>query len=240
MGSASARAGRSGPLRLVERPVPEPGPGQLLLRIRCCGVCRTDLHLAEGDLPPKRPDTTPGHEVVGRGGRDRPGHTAVQRRRPGRGGLAGRHRRVLRVLPPGPGEPLPGLGLHRLGLPRRLRRVHGGRRGLRPPAAARFQRRGAGPAAVRRASSATGRCAGPRCRRAARSASGGSAAPRTSPPRSPWPRAPRCTSSPGVSRPGSWPVDWASRRRRTPSTRRRCRWTRRSCSPRSARWCRPR
>ncbi|HEX9358712.1 MAG TPA: zinc-dependent alcohol dehydrogenase family protein [Streptosporangiaceae bacterium] len=54
----------SGPLRLVERPVPEPGPGQLLLRIRCCGVCRTDLHLAEGDLPPKRPDTTPGHEVV--------------------------------------------------------------------------------------------------------------------------------------------------------------------------------
>jgi alcohol dehydrogenase, propanol-preferring len=54
----------SGPLRLVERPVPEAGPGQLLLRIRCCGVCRTDLHLAEGDLPPKRPDTTPGHEVV--------------------------------------------------------------------------------------------------------------------------------------------------------------------------------
>ena len=54
----------SGPLRLVERPVPEPGPGQLLLRIRCCGVCRTDLHLAEGDLPAKRPDTTPGHEVV--------------------------------------------------------------------------------------------------------------------------------------------------------------------------------
>jgi propanol-preferring alcohol dehydrogenase len=54
----------SGPLRLVERPVPQPGPGQLLLRIRCCGVCRTDLHLAEGDLPPKRPDTTPGHEVV--------------------------------------------------------------------------------------------------------------------------------------------------------------------------------
>ena len=54
----------SGPLRLVERPTPEPGPGQLLLRIRCCGVCRTDLHLAEGDLPPKRPDTTPGHEVV--------------------------------------------------------------------------------------------------------------------------------------------------------------------------------
>src|SRR5947208_66644 len=38
----------SGPLRLTERPVPEPGPGELLVRVRCCGVCRTDLHLAEG------------------------------------------------------------------------------------------------------------------------------------------------------------------------------------------------
>ncbi|HEX9538280.1 MAG TPA: zinc-dependent alcohol dehydrogenase family protein [Streptosporangiaceae bacterium] len=55
----------SGPLRLIDRPVPEPGPGQLLVKIRCCGVCRTDLHLAEGDLPPKAPDITPGHEVVG-------------------------------------------------------------------------------------------------------------------------------------------------------------------------------
>jgi propanol-preferring alcohol dehydrogenase len=55
----------SGPLRLVERAVPEPGPGELLVRVICCGVCRTDLHLAEGDLPPKAPGVTPGHEVVG-------------------------------------------------------------------------------------------------------------------------------------------------------------------------------
>ena len=55
----------TGPLRLVERPVPEPGPGELLVRVICCGVCRTDLHLAEGDLPPKAPRVTPGHEVVG-------------------------------------------------------------------------------------------------------------------------------------------------------------------------------
>ena len=54
-----------GPLRLVERPVPEPGPGELLVRVICCGVCRTDLHLAEGDLAPKAPGITPGHEVVG-------------------------------------------------------------------------------------------------------------------------------------------------------------------------------
>jgi propanol-preferring alcohol dehydrogenase len=55
----------TGPLRLTERDVPEPGPGELLVRVRACGVCRTDLHLAEGDLPPRAPDITPGHEVVG-------------------------------------------------------------------------------------------------------------------------------------------------------------------------------
>ncbi len=55
----------AGPLRRIERPLPEPGPGQVRLRVRCCGVCRTDLHLAEGDLPPRRPAVVPGHEVVG-------------------------------------------------------------------------------------------------------------------------------------------------------------------------------
>jgi propanol-preferring alcohol dehydrogenase len=65
----------SGPLRLTERPVPEPGPGELLIRVRCCGVCRTDLHLAEGDLPPKRPGVTPGHEVVGEVAGTGPGTT---------------------------------------------------------------------------------------------------------------------------------------------------------------------
>jgi propanol-preferring alcohol dehydrogenase len=54
------------PLRFGERPEPAPGPGELLVRVDACGVCRTDLHLAEGDLPPRRRDVTPGHEVVGR------------------------------------------------------------------------------------------------------------------------------------------------------------------------------
>lgn len=54
-----------GPLRRDEDDVPEPGRGQVRVRVICCGVCRTDLHLAEGDLPPHRPRTTPGHEVVG-------------------------------------------------------------------------------------------------------------------------------------------------------------------------------
>src|SRR3984957_8686834 len=54
-----------GPLELVERAVPEPGPGHVRVRISVCGVCRTDLHLAEGDLPPHRPGAVPGHEAVG-------------------------------------------------------------------------------------------------------------------------------------------------------------------------------
>lgn len=54
-----------GPLRLVEREKPMPAPGQLRVRVLACGVCRTDLHLCEGDLPPKRAGVVPGHEVVG-------------------------------------------------------------------------------------------------------------------------------------------------------------------------------
>lgn len=53
------------PLRLVERPVPEPAAGQVRIRVSVCGVCRTDLHLCEGDLPPHRQGAIPGHEVVG-------------------------------------------------------------------------------------------------------------------------------------------------------------------------------
>jgi propanol-preferring alcohol dehydrogenase len=55
----------TGPLVAVDRPIPEPGPGEIRVRVTACGVCRTDLHLAEGDLAPHRPSTVPGHEVVG-------------------------------------------------------------------------------------------------------------------------------------------------------------------------------
>ena len=57
--------GTGQPLAERDTPVPEPGPGELLLRVRACGVCRTDLHVTEGDLPVHRPGVTPGHEVVG-------------------------------------------------------------------------------------------------------------------------------------------------------------------------------
>jgi propanol-preferring alcohol dehydrogenase len=54
------------PLELVELPVPEPGPGELLLRVAVCGVCHTELDEIEGRTPPPRLPVTPGHEVVGR------------------------------------------------------------------------------------------------------------------------------------------------------------------------------
>jgi len=66
------------PLVRVEKPIPEPGPGQVRVRVRACGVCRTDLHLAEGDLEPRRPRVTPGHEVVGVVDRLGPGSTRWQ------------------------------------------------------------------------------------------------------------------------------------------------------------------
>jgi propanol-preferring alcohol dehydrogenase len=55
----------SHPLRAATRDSRPPGPGEVRVRVSACGVCRTDLHLAEGDLPPRRPGTVPGHEVVG-------------------------------------------------------------------------------------------------------------------------------------------------------------------------------
>lgn len=55
----------SRPLRQVRRAVPSPGPGEVLVKVLACGVCRTDLHLCEGDLPPRRPGVVPGHQVVG-------------------------------------------------------------------------------------------------------------------------------------------------------------------------------
>jgi propanol-preferring alcohol dehydrogenase len=55
----------SQPLVPVTRAVPQPGAGEIRVRVAACGVCRTDLHLAEGDLVPRRPGVVPGHEVVG-------------------------------------------------------------------------------------------------------------------------------------------------------------------------------
>ena len=53
------------PLRATERPMPEPGPGHIRLRVSACGVCRTDLHVVDGELPQCRYPVVPGHEIVG-------------------------------------------------------------------------------------------------------------------------------------------------------------------------------
>jgi propanol-preferring alcohol dehydrogenase len=53
------------PLVHADLPVPDPAPNEILVRVKACGVCRTDLHVAEGDLPPKHPRIVPGHEIVG-------------------------------------------------------------------------------------------------------------------------------------------------------------------------------
>jgi alcohol dehydrogenase, propanol-preferring len=53
------------PLQLKNLPIPEPAAGEVRVRVRACGVCRTDLHIVEGELPSARPSVIPGHEVVG-------------------------------------------------------------------------------------------------------------------------------------------------------------------------------
>jgi propanol-preferring alcohol dehydrogenase len=53
------------PLALEDLPVPEPGQDQVRMRVQVCGVCRTDLHIVEGDLPPAKRPVVPGHEIVG-------------------------------------------------------------------------------------------------------------------------------------------------------------------------------
>jgi alcohol dehydrogenase, propanol-preferring len=68
MKAAILDSGRPAPerfLQIEEVPRPEPQPGFVLLRVLACGVCRTDLHIAEGDLPPVRPQLIPGHQIVG-------------------------------------------------------------------------------------------------------------------------------------------------------------------------------
>jgi propanol-preferring alcohol dehydrogenase len=55
----------SNPLLLSEVPVPQPGPGEVLVRVIACGICRTDLHVTEGELPPKKQPVIPGHQIVG-------------------------------------------------------------------------------------------------------------------------------------------------------------------------------
>ncbi|HWB55241.1 MAG TPA: alcohol dehydrogenase catalytic domain-containing protein, partial [Tepidisphaeraceae bacterium] len=62
--SAQARIETS-PLELRDVPVPSPAAGEVRIKVHCCAVCRTDLHVIEGDLPPQKMPVIPGHQVVG-------------------------------------------------------------------------------------------------------------------------------------------------------------------------------
>src|SRR6266496_1143762 len=66
------------PLILRERPDPAPGPGEVRIKVSACGVCRTDLHVVDGELPDIAYPVVPGHEVVGRVDAAGPGETALR------------------------------------------------------------------------------------------------------------------------------------------------------------------
>ena len=65
--------GRSPRLEARDLPEPSPGPGEVLIKIEACGVCRTDLHVVDGELAAPRLPLVPGHEIVGRVERTGPG-----------------------------------------------------------------------------------------------------------------------------------------------------------------------
>jgi propanol-preferring alcohol dehydrogenase len=66
------------PLALRELPAPDPGPGQVRVQVRVCGVCRTDLHIVEGELPTVKRPVVPGHEVIGLVDRIGPGVRSIR------------------------------------------------------------------------------------------------------------------------------------------------------------------
>jgi alcohol dehydrogenase, propanol-preferring len=77
------------PLQFKDVPIPEPAAGEVLVRVHACGVCRTDLHVVEGELPPRKQPVIPGHQVVGTV--ERPGPNASRFQPGARVGIAWLH-----------------------------------------------------------------------------------------------------------------------------------------------------
>ena len=227
------------PLRPAELPEPQPRPGQVLIRVHACGVCRTDLHVVDGELPDPKLPLVVGHQIVGTV--ERGGERFVPGTRVGVPWL-GWTDGDLPLLPLRPREPVRRGPLHRLPPRRRLRRA---RRSRTSASASPFPERLPGSpgraAALRRPDRLPLAADGGR-RRAARALRlrrlrahrrPGRDAPGTA--RSSRSPAPATTRRQAFAR--ALGADWAGvvRRRRRPS-----RSTRRSSSPRSARSCRPR
>ena len=137
------------PLVLRERPVPRPADGEVLLEVSACGVCRTDLHLVDGELPDPMLPVVPGHEIVGRvlatGARVTGFRTGDRVGVPWLASTCG----ALPLLQRGAREPVRVGPLHRLHARRRIRDPRARRCALRVPAARPLRRRARGAAAVR-------------------------------------------------------------------------------------------
>ena len=109
-----------GPLRVADLPAPEPADDEVLIRVHACGVCRTDLHVLDGELPDPKLPLVPGHQIVGTVLEAGASVEDVAARGSRRRSLARLDLRRVPVLPLRPGEPLRPRTLHRLPARRRL------------------------------------------------------------------------------------------------------------------------
>ena len=136
------------PLVLEDVPDPTPGPGQVLVKVSACGICRTDLHVVEGELPVAKPLVIPGHQVAGTVAAAGDGRRSAPR--PARRDrVAPPDLRRLPLLHERPREPVRRPRVHGLDRRRRLRHVDPGRGGFRLRASRRILRRRRGAASLR-------------------------------------------------------------------------------------------
>ncbi len=229
------------PLVPADLPDPEPGPGQVLLRVRACGVCRTDVHIAGRRARRAEAPARAGPPDRRRGGRGGPGRAPLCGRQPRRRPVARRDLRRLRLLPLGRREPVRPGALYRASRRRRLRRAGGGRRTLLLPDPRRLPRPAGRAAALRRAHRVQG--AATRRRREAagllRVRLRGSHGPAGRAVRGA--RGLRLHAARRLARRGVRPRPRGRLGGRIGRAASASRWTRRSSLPRSARWCpRPR
>ena len=109
--------------RAAELPEPSAGAGQVLLEVSACGVCRTDLHILDGELAEPKLPLVPGHQIVGSGRRQREGCRSLRGRATGSACPGSAGPTAVPLLPLGPREPLRQRQVHRLRHRRRLRRA---------------------------------------------------------------------------------------------------------------------